>query len=387
MFHHHHGPSADGIRTRATWAELFYDIVLAFGVSQTTHILARSPSWATFGEALLVLTPLWWAWVDVALAVNMVEETHVERLLLLAAGLATYGMGVAAPHALTGHAEAALFAGSYLLLRLLMGEATRRDRPFARTIHPYAAGVAFALALTVGAFMSPPARAAVWAAAILAEAVLPALSSRRLHGMTYSAAHLPERFGLFIIIALGENLLTVGSGASARALTGALIATLVLSFVIGGALWWLYFHLAAPAVEHSMRTHHTPGTVVRDVLSYGHLLLVTGLLLVAVGTARTVARPTGISHDLSTVLLPVGAAIFALTFGYTRWRMFGAASATRVGAGLCLLGLAAGAPFLPAIATLGATAGLLVAVNGLEHWLVASGRSVPLLFQRSAPRP
>src|SRR5438270_9680531 len=123
MFHHvRHEPAPDGVRTRATWAELFYDIVLAFGVSQTTHIVSHSPSWATFGEALLVLTPLWWAWVDVALAVNMVEETHVERLLLLAAGLATYGMGVAAPRALSGHAEAALFAGSYLLLRLLMGE-------------------------------------------------------------------------------------------------------------------------------------------------------------------------------------------------------------------------------------------------------------------------
>ncbi|MFF4342366.1 low temperature requirement protein A [Kitasatospora sp. NPDC001540] len=386
MFHHHrHEHAADGTRSRATWAELFYDIVLAFGVSQTTHILGHSPSWATFGQALLMLTPLWWAWVDVALAVTMVEETHVERLLLLAAGLATYGMGVAAPRAMSGHAGAALFAGSYLVLRLLMGEATRRDRPFARTIHPYSVGVVFALALTAGAFVSGPARAAIWAGAILAEAVLPAVMSRRLHAMTYSAAHLPERFGLFIIIALGENILAVGARASAGALTAALIAALVLSFVIGGALWWLYFHLAAPAVEHAMRTHRTPATVVRDVLSYGHLVLVLGLLLVAVGTGNTVAHPTGVPHDPSAALLPIGAAIFALTFGYTRWRMFGAASATRIGVGLCLLGLAAGAPFLPAIATLGATAVLLVAVSGLEHWMVATGRPVPLLFHRPVP--
>ncbi|MGF1431500.1 low temperature requirement protein A [Kitasatospora sp. LaBMicrA B282] len=383
--HRRHDGKVDGLRTRATWAELFYDIVLAFGVSQTTHILAHKPSWETFGEALLVLTPLWWAWVDVALAVNTVEETHVERLLLLAAGLATYGMGVAAPRAMSGHGEAALFALSFLLLRLLMGEATRRERPFARTIHPYSAGLTFALALIGGAFLAPGPRAAVWAAAILAEAVLPALMSSRLHGMTYSAAHLPERFGLFIIIALGENILTVGAGASTGALTGALIAALVLSFVIGGALWWLYFHLAAPAVEHSLRTHHTPATVVRDVLGYGHLVLVTGLLLVAVGTGRTVAHPTDVSHDPTAALLPIGAAIFALTFGYTRWRMFGAASATRIGVGLCLLGLAAGAPFLPAIATLGATALLLVGVNGLEHWLVATGRTVPLVFHRAEP--
>ncbi|MFI6689793.1 hypothetical protein [Streptomyces sp. NPDC050485] len=63
--------------------------------------------------------------------------------------------------------------------------------------------------------------------------------------------------------------------------------------------------------------------------------------------------------------------------------MFGAASLTRFARGLALLALGGAAPWLPGIATLGSAAALLVAVNGIEHWLISSGRAVPLIFERA----
>ncbi|MYW67486.1 low temperature requirement protein A [Streptomyces sp. SID8379] len=378
-------PARAQARDRATWTELFYDLVLAFGVGQIAHALAAHPGWHSLGGCLLVLTPLWWAWVDVVMAMNAVRETSAQRVFLLLAGLATYGMGVAAPHALETRSESLLYAGCYLALRLVIGEAIRRECAV-YTIHPYRAGLAFALALFGCAVLPDAWRTGCWAVAVGAEILAPLVLSGHLRQLAFGVNHLPERFGLFVIIALGENVVSVGARLAGTAPGPVGLLAVALAFLIGCALWWLYFHLVASAVAHALRTHPTPSIVVRDVLSYGHLVLVSGLLLVSVGADLIVAEPVAVPHAFAAALLPTGAALFILTFCYTRWRMFGAASATRFLGGLALLGLVAAAPRLPGLVTLAAAALILVSVNALEYWLIASGRQVPLIF-RTANAP
>ncbi|MGX9890120.1 low temperature requirement protein A [Streptomyces sp. NPDC002276] len=368
------------VRDRATWAELFFDLVLAFGVGQIAHLLSGHPTWPVLGQCLLVLVPLWWAWVDVVMAMNAVHETTQQRVFLLLTALAVYGMAVAAPQALVDREQALLYAGSYLALRLLIGEAIRRECAL-YTIHPYRAGLAFALVLFAAATLPAPWRAVCWAFAVIAELVAPVLLSGHLRRLAFGVNHLPERFGLFIIIALGENIFSVGAGVAKGPLDPVSLTALILAFLIGCALWWLYFHLAASAVAHALRTHPTPAVVVRDVLSYGHLALVAGLLLVSVGAVRTVHDPLRAPHSGAAGLLPVGAALILLTFCYTRRRMFGAASATRFYCGLVLLAAAVVAPLVPALAVLALTTLLLLLVNGVEHWLISTDRSVPLVLR------
>ncbi|MCX3060165.1 low temperature requirement protein A [Streptomyces beihaiensis] len=367
------------VRDRATWTELFYDLVIAFGVGQIAQALALYPSWPELGTCLLVIVPLWWAWVDVVMAMNAVHETNTQRVFLLLAGLATYGMSMAAQHALESRSQALLYAGCYLALRLLIGEAIRRECAI-YTIHPYRAGLAFALALFGVTTLPGQWRAAGWTVAVIAEVLAPLVLSSHLRQLAFGVNHLPERFGLFVIIALGENVVSVGAWGVGRRIESVQMAAVVVAFIAGCGLWWLYFHLAASAIAHALRTHPTPAVVVRDVLSYGHLALVTGLLLAAVGADRIVADPMTVPHRMAAVLLPAGAALFTLTFCYTRRRMFGAASSTRFLGGLALLAVAAAAPVLPGLATLAAVAFLLVAVNGAEYWLLSGGRHVPLVF-------
>ncbi|MEW1828803.1 low temperature requirement protein A [Streptomyces sp. NPDC088196] len=371
------------VRDRATWAELFFDLVLAFGVGQVAHLLAGHATWPVLGQCLLVLVPLWWAWVDVVMAMNAVHETSLQRVFLMLTALAVYGMAVAAPQALNDREQALLYAGSYLALRLLIGEAIRRECAL-YTIHPYRAGLAFALVLFGAATLPAPWREMCWGFAVVAELAAPVLLSGHLRRLAFGVNHLPERFGLFIIIALGENIFSVGAGVAKGPLDPVSLTALTLAFLIGCALWWLYFHLVASAVAHALRTHPTPAIVVRDVLSYGHLVLVAGLLLVSVGAARTVHAPLRTPHSGAAGLLPVGAALILLTFCYTRRRMFGAASATRFYCGLVLLAAAAVAPLVPALAVLAFTAVLLLLVNAVEHWLISSGRSVPLVLRARA---
>lgn len=365
---------------RATWAELFYDLVLVFALTQTAHILAHQPSIAGLGKTLLILGTLWWAWVGVTLLVNAVEETHAQRLLLFTCGALTLAMAVVAPHALdAARGGAAVFAGAYLALRLLLGAAMRRKGAFDQPVNPYTVGIATATLLLIGAALPPGPRELLWSVAVAVEVATPALLGRRLYRMSFGLSHLPERFGLFIIIALGETVVDAGARAADQPLTPLVLATLALAFALCAALWWLYFNFAASAIEHALHTHRTPALVVRDVLSYGHLALVVGLITTAVGLADTLAEPTVTAHGTSAVLLPAGAALFTLVFCYTRWRMFGAISATRLTGGLFQVALAASAHLLPQFAVLAAVTAILILLNLWEHWIIATGRPIPLI--------
>src|SRR5262249_39597836 len=148
------------------------------------------------------------------------------------------------------------------------------------------------------------ARNALWIVAVLLAFGGPALLARRMESVQFGATHLPERFATFVIIALGETVASVGSEAAGAHLGVVSWIAVVLIFVLGCGLWWLYFAYGFSAVEHSLRTNQVRGAVVRDVLSYGHILLVIGLVGVAVGARSMVEHPTETAHGVNAFLLP-----------------------------------------------------------------------------------
>lgn len=89
--------SNEAVRDRLTWSELFYDLVLVFAVTQAATVLAQHPGWTSLGRSLLILAPLWWAWVGLALLVNAAAESGGQRLLILATAAVTFIAAVAAP--------------------------------------------------------------------------------------------------------------------------------------------------------------------------------------------------------------------------------------------------------------------------------------------------
>jgi low temperature requirement protein LtrA len=369
----------EAVRERSTWTELFYDLVLVFAVTQAAQVLAEHPGWASLGRSLLILAPLWWAWVGMALLVNAVAETPAQRLLILAVAAVTFIAAVAAPRTFTSGAEALLFAVAYLIIRVVLAAAMHRKASFPVAINPYTVGIASGAVFVAGAALPPGARELAWAAAVAGEMVSPAVLGRRLHGMRFEPAHAAERFGILIIIALGESVVSSGVVAARSRLTAGALVAVVLAVLLGIGLWWLYFNFGASAIEHALRTHKTQAFVVRDVLGYGHFVLLLGLLAAAVGTRDAVAHPSTVSEAFAACLLPAGTAMFVLTFGFTRWRMFGAATWTRAGTGLLLVAVCAVAPLISRLAGLAVVVVIVAGLNIGEYWLVASGRQVPLL--------
>jgi low temperature requirement protein LtrA len=115
--------------------------------------------------------------------------------------------------------------------------------------------------------------------------------------------------------------------------------------------------------------------MIRWVFSYGHLLLIAGVIAVAVGFGETVAEP-GHALGLGTVaLLYGGCVLYLLSFSYTRWMMFGKVSPTRLAATGVVLVLLPLMPRLPALAALASLAAVLVGLNAVEHVRVRRNRA------------
>lgn len=64
--------------------------------------------------------------------------------------------------------------------------------------------------------MPEPWRFLAWGIALVVEGSTPSIARRAMAAVPYHASHLPERYGLFTLIVLGESLVAVVIGVHSR---------------------------------------------------------------------------------------------------------------------------------------------------------------------------
>src|SRR5215213_524003 len=199
---------ASAVQRRTTPAELLWDLVFVFAVTQVSTLLYHDLTWAGFGRALLILALVWWAWSAFVWATNAHDPNHpTVRAALFAAMVLVFGVALAVPEAFG--AEATVFVVAYVGVRFLhLGlyvDASRRGNASLAAIAGFAVTVAIGMALlVVGSRVGDPARVAFWAVAAAIDYAGPAwLTRERLRGIQQVAvSHFAERYSLFIIICL-----------------------------------------------------------------------------------------------------------------------------------------------------------------------------------------
>src|SRR5262249_20584216 len=123
--------------------------------------------------------------------------------------------------------------------------------------------------LIVAGLLDGGARASVWIVAILIDWSTPLLfGSEEFH---LHPTHFAERYGLILIIALGESVLAIGVAAN-LALDASEVVAAVLGVAAAAALWWAYFDVIAIVAERRL-SEAPPGEqapLARDAYSYIH---------------------------------------------------------------------------------------------------------------------
>ncbi len=350
-----------GEEQRATWLELFFDLVFVFAVTQLSHLLLNHLTLTGVAQTVFLLLVVWWAWIYTAWMTNWFdpESVHV-RLVLLVVMAASLMMAVAIPKAFGE--LALLFACSYVTLQVARNAfniyATPRDNElyavFLRIlIWSLAAGVLW----LAGGFAASGARTWLWIAALVVDYVGPTVgywTPRLGRSMTteweIETAHFAERFQLFIIIALGESIVVTGATASSLVLDLPIGTSLMVAFASSAALWWLYFDEVGWRAQRFLSRSDERGRLARDAYTYLHIPIIAGIIVVAVGDEIVIAHPGATPSGVELAVILGGPVLYLMGHTLFRLRMIGNVSRKRVLAAVAMVALAPLGLVLPSLA-------------------------------------
>jgi low temperature requirement protein LtrA len=287
---------------KATWFELFFDLVFVVAVAQLSGAFSHHYDWSGAAGFAFGFLAMWWCWLGhTFFATRLDEDTLRQRYVGLAQIQAVVSIAFGASDLLGGRAW--VFATGIATFKLLLALAYAlcwRWRGARKLIRTYVSIYFVQAVLWAGSIgMSSDWRWALWGVAFALDLASPWLVARHTEAVPPHAEHLPERFGLFTIILLGE-----GMASSVHALDHSTTLSLqALYAAIGGALltfmiWIGYFERAR---AHKERVSDVPGAG-RDLRlwAYAHVPLYLGVAGLAAGTVHLAAQaePEGSAQRL-----------------------------------------------------------------------------------------
>jgi low temperature requirement protein LtrA len=352
--------------------ELFFDLVFVLAVTQCTASIEHDPSWTGVAEALAVLALLWWAWGGYAWLTSLIDpEEGPVRLLMFGAMAATVVAALCVPDVFGD--RGLTFALAYGVLRVahlgLYALGARGLPALRRAIASLAVSTAVGLSLLIAAsFTDGWVRGLLWGLALLLDIGGPFVSDSS--GWTMQPEHFSERFGLFVLIALGESVVAIGAGAEGDVTFGVVVAA-VGGVALAAGLWWTYFDVVSTiAAERLAAT--PPGKerndLGRDAWAYLHFPMIAGIVLVAFGLESTLTHVGDPLGAIPGAALLGGTALYLLAHVGFRLRVMGTLSVQRAVAGVVLLALLPVGSRVPALAATGITVAVVWAVVGYETW-------------------
>ncbi len=296
---------------RASWLELFYDLVFVVIIAQLSHGLAGDVSWRGLATFALPFVPAWWLWIGGTIYGDRFETEDVShRLFTFLQMLPVAAMAVLIHHGLdhaSGGFAVAYAAGRVLII--VMWVRGGYHNPVARPVtNRFAVGFSTSVVIFLGSLLVPaPGRYVLWTLALVIDLLVPLTTipdQARLP--RFSTSRLPERFGLFTIIVLGETVVGVVSGLADNhhlTLEVGLVGLFGMATAFG--MWWIYFDGIS---------HHPPRPGMQFALARNYLHLPLVLAVTAVGAA----------------ILPVLEHADQGVAGGVRWLLCGAAAAALI---------------------------------------------------------
>lgn len=383
---------------KVTWLELFFDLAFVAAVAKVGMPLADEYSLPGLLRYAFLFLLIWWAWSGHStFSTRFDTDDAIQRGLTLVQIFIVAVMAVNAKDALDSRSSAG-FAAAYAILRLMLVAQYVRARriPESRALTTaYAAGFGLAaICWLVSSVLPVPARYWLWAAALAIDIGTPLATAHLAVHAPPDAAHLPERYGLFTIILLGESLVAVMHGMESQegwSASAALSAFLGMLFAF--LVWWWYFDGARGAAERTIGSRHDARAFM--IWSFAHLPLYLGIAIAGVGVEHVVTIATrGHLHGSEPYILCGAVTLLMLSLsviGATcdrarhdpvrRGRL-----ARQLGAALVPLAIAPAGEALPLVAMVGALAAVCVCQVWLAQFWKA-GRDARAWYAANASEP
>lgn len=303
--------------SRVTNAELFFDLVFVFAVTQVSHTLLHHFTPLGAVEVTLLFMAVWWVWVYTAWVTNWLNpELTPVRILVFLMMLGGLVLSTTIPTAFGG--RGLWFAIAYATMQVGRTAfwllATPRHRTAVRhnAIRILTWLSISAVLWIAGGLSEGETRLWLWIAAVGWEYIAPAvrfwvprLGFSSVEAWRVEGGHMAERCSLFVIIALGEAVVVNGTTFAELDWTAGNILAFVSALVGSIAMWWIYFHKGAEAGAELISKTADSGRLARIAYTYLHMPIVAGIILTAVSDELVLKHPTGHS-DVRTIVSTIG---------------------------------------------------------------------------------
>ncbi|KAF9584953.1 hypothetical protein BGW38_004520, partial [Lunasporangiospora selenospora] len=303
---------------KATWTELFYDLLFVANLTEFTHNHPITGG-AALAHYICWFIIMWWAWAGQTFWASRYDMddlfTKVMKLIEFCA-LVSFG-AFSSDHL---DSTSVGFTCSYIVLKgilaieygnvLYWAKKQKSKKSLTPLLLQMGSNILAMIIWGLSNLVSSMIwRYVMWFISILIEVVALVAFGRR-SSVTFAGSHLPERFALFTIIVLGENVIgLVGLSAGAaywEAGEDMFLLLFLLNTIILYGLWWLYFDDFSEDVFHKT-------TALSQLWAYLHLPFHLCIVLVGTGALDLIRlyktehgirdmppSPSGASHMITS---------------------------------------------------------------------------------------
>jgi low temperature requirement protein LtrA len=290
-------PSEEG--RAATPLELLFDLVVVVAVALAAdrlhHALIEGVGFAALVSYFLVFGALWWAWVNFTWFASAYDNDDVAyrvTVFVIMTGALVLAAGVPP---LFDQRDFTLAVLGYLIMRLALVtqwlRVARDDPPRRAAALRFAIGITACQAGWAVLIFAPQVWPIAWAVILPIELAIPYWAERAAR-TTFNPEHITERYGLFMIIVLGESVLAaslaIQTVIAGEGLTPELMTVIVGSLLIVYSMWWIYFDRPE---EHLLE--NLPTAIA---WSYLHLPIFAAVAAVGAGLVVAIEEASGHAH-------------------------------------------------------------------------------------------
>lgn len=281
----------EGEERHAEWLELLYDLVLVAAISILALNLSSDYSFKGFLLSIPLFFIIWWGWVGHTFYLTRFGTDDLfNRFLTMLQMVAVAAIAVNVEDAYSFSGPS--FAVSYAFLRIILlyayyraGKHIKEAKPLA---NHYVKGFGLvALIWLISAFVPIPFRFILWAIALIIDILTPLTASKEQFKLPPHSTHLPERFGLFTIILIGEAVVSIVFTINSIGFVFLAEITGIFGLIIAFCIWWSYFDESKGAEAKVIESENEVSKY--QLWLYSHFPLLLGVATLAIGIKHVIA--------------------------------------------------------------------------------------------------
>ena len=347
---------APGAPRRATFLELFFDLVYVFGLAQLSRELIQNLSWSGAFQTLVLLLALYWVWSVTTWITDLYDPQRLEiQLVIVATMFASLVMAVAVPEAFGK--RGLIFASAYVVIHVGRGlffvVAMRGHELQRRSLRVLFWFTLSAAPWMAGALAQGAARGVLWTLAAAMDFAVgrlryptPGLGRSPTSEWPISSEHLSERYRQFFTITLGELIVVTGLALDRTGFAAAPTAAFVVSFATTVLLWRIYIYRAGELLPAAIEASPDPDRLARSAL-VAHLLMLAGVVAIAVGFELDITHPHEHTKPAWIAVMFGGPVLFLAGRAFFEYAVFARVSRDRLIGVLVLAAVAPTMLFVP----------------------------------------